>query len=243
MFDMGGYASRTTHVLGNAVLMAARAAKGQLLQRAAKMLEVLPDELEVRDRQVYVRAMPEKGVSIAEVAKNAIYNYEGKCLNISGSYTYNCTSVSPSFQAGFAEVEVNTETGKVNILKMVVAHDIGKALNPMTVEGQLEGGVAQGIGYSLTEDFVVDMNTGVTLTDDFTSYKIPSILDIPEIEVIIVEEGDPVGPFGAKSVGEPGLVAIAPSIANAIYDAIGVRITDLPITPEKILKALEGKEK
>ena len=109
----------------------------------------------------------------------------------------------------------------------------------MTVEGQLEGSIMQGIGYGLTEDYVINQDTGVVESDNFTTYKIPSALDIPEIEVIIVEQPVPSGPFGAKSVGESGLIAIAPAIANAIYDAIGVRIKELPITPEKVLKALK----
>ncbi len=241
MFDMGTYGSRTTYVLGNAVLMAAREAKSQLLERAAKALEVLPDELESRDRRIYVRALPEKGISIAEVVKDAIYEYGGEASNISGKYSFNATSPAPAFQATFVEVEVDTETGEVKPLKMVIAYDIGKAINPINVEGQLEGGAAQGIGYALTEDFVVDMDTGVTITDSFSTYKIPSTLDLPEIEIILVEKPDPTGPFGAKCVGEPGLVTIAPSIANAIYDAVGARVRELPMTPEKILRELKVK--
>ena len=239
MFDMGTYGSRTTHVLGAAVLRAAREAKGQLLERAGKVLKVSPSELEVKDGRIYVRIAPEIGISVAEVAKNAIYNYKGECLNISGKSSFENTSVSPAFQAAFTEVEVDTETGQVKVLKIVIAHDIGKAINPMNVEGQLEGGAVQGLGYALMEDFVIDKITGATITDSHETYKIPSVLDVPEIEVILVEKGDPAGPFGAKGVGEPGLVTIAPSVANAIYDAIGVRIADLPITPEKILKALK----
>ena len=122
---------------------------------------------------------------------------------------------------------------------MVVAHDIGRAINPATVEGQLEGGIMQGIGYALTEDFAINKDSGIVESNNFTTYKIPSTLDMPEIEVILVEQPVPSGPFGAKSVGESGLVAMAPALANAIYNAVGVRVTDLPITPEKILKALK----
>jgi xanthine dehydrogenase molybdenum-binding subunit len=123
---------------------------------------------------------------------------------------------------------------------MVLAHDIGRSINPMTVEGQLEGGMAQGIGYGLTEDYVVD-DTGVLVSDNFTSYKIPSSLDFPESEIILVEQPVASGPFGAKSAGESPLNAIAPAIANAVYDAVGVRIKDQPITPEKLLKALKTR--
>jgi xanthine dehydrogenase molybdenum-binding subunit len=111
----------------------------------------------------------------------------------------------------------------------------------MNVEGQLEGGAVQGLGYSLTEDFVVDMKTGDTLTDNLATYKIPTHLDTPEMEVVLVEEPDPIGPFGAKSVGELGRMTVAAAIANAVYDAVGVRIKELPITPEKVLTALRQK--
>jgi CO/xanthine dehydrogenase Mo-binding subunit len=112
----------------------------------------------------------------------------------------------------------------------------------MNVEAQLEGGATQGLGYALYEDFVMDTNTGSTVTDNFTSYKIPTSVDVPEIETIIVEEGTPSGPFGAKGVGEAGMVNVAAAIANALYDAVGIRITRLPITPEKIVEGLKSRK-
>ncbi len=243
MFDVGSHASRSAYVTGNAVLLAAREAKERLLKRAAKMLELSPDELDVRESQVYIKAAPKKGLSVAEIARDAIYNFRQDCLQISGTSSFEPKGSPPPFQAVFAEVEVDTETGEVRVLKIVIAHDIGRAINPATVEGQLEGGVMQGIGYTLIEDFIVDTGTGVTITDNFTTYKIPAALDAPEIEIILVEKPDPTGPFGAKSVGETAMISIAPAIANAIYDAVGVRITELPITPEKVLTALREKGK
>ena len=142
-----------------------------------------------------------------------------------------------------AEAEVDTETGEIKVLKIVVAHDIGRAINPVTVEGQLEGAVVQGMGYDLIEDYVINMETGVLESDDFVTYKIPSTLDVPEIEPILIELPVTSGPFGAKSVGESGSVATTPAIANAIYDAVEVRMKDLPITPEKILRALQENNK
>lgn len=241
MFDMGTYGSRTTYVLGTAVLGAAREVKQQLIERAAKMLEVSTEELDLKAKRIYVKTDPEKGISVAEVARNTIYNYDGEAVNISGSYSFNATNSAPSFQAAFAEVEVDVETGEVKILRMVIAHDIGKAVNPNSTEGQLEGGAAQGIGRALTEDFIVDMDTGVTLSANYDTYMIPRALDIPEMEIILVEEPESTGPFGAKGVGEPGLVTTAPAIANAIYDAVGVRVKGLPITSEKVLRALKEK--
>jgi len=241
LFEYGSDASRSTFVIGNAVVVAARQAREQILERAAEMLGVSADELEIKDRQVYVKATPKKSISIADVCYDAIYNFKGECLNISGKCSWESKFNSPPTGAFFAEVEVNTETGKVKVTRFITAIDCGKAINPMSVEGQLEGGMQQGIGYGLTEDYIINKDTGVVESDNYDTYKMPGVLDMPETGVVIIDEPDPKGPFGAKGVGEPGLVGVAPAIANAIYDAIGVRIKDLPITPEKVLKALEEK--
>ena len=241
MFDLGSHASRSTHVTGSAVQMAAREAKGQLLERAAKKLGVSPDELDIKDKQVLVKKDPKKSISVAELAFDAIYNFEGECQTISGKCSFEPRWNSPPTAAYFTEVEVDTETGEVKIIKFISVQDCGTAINPMTVEGQCEGGIQQGLGYALTEDYVINQNTGVVESDNFTTYKMPGTLDMPETEIIILDKPDPKGPFGAKGVAEPGLVGIAPAIANAIYDAVGVRITDLPITPEKVLAALKAK--
>ena len=238
LFDVGQHASRSCYVQGNAVIGAAAEVKRQLLERAAKSLAVLPEELEVKNGRIYIKAAPEKGISVAEVVSNAIYNFNGECLTISGKCSWEPTGNPGPLQATFAEVEVDTETGVVKVLKMVVVTDVGRAINPLTVEGQLDGGIVQGIGYALTEDFVINKD-GIVETNNYTTYQIPSILDMPEIESILVEEPVPSGPFGAKGVGECSLISIAPAIANAIHDAIGIRIKDLPITPERIRKALE----
>jgi xanthine dehydrogenase molybdenum-binding subunit len=242
LFDIGSHASRTTYCLGNAVVAAAREAKKRLLNHAGTLLKVPSEELEVKGGRIYLKATPEKGISVAEVVADATYDFALRGLMMSGQGFSEANHWCPNFQAGFAEVEVNTETGEVKIIKYVVAHDIGKAINPMNVESQLEGGSVQGLGFALYEDFVVDPNTGATITDSFATYKIPSSLDIPEIQAIIVEEPVPSGPFGAKGVGESGLNNVAAAIANAVYNAIGVGIYTLPITPEKVLEALEAKE-
>jgi len=238
-FDMGTYGSRTTYVLGNAVLSAARKAKIQLLAHAGKKLKVSADELDIKDRQIFVKGQPKKTIPVAEIARDTIYDHQGKGSNIIGTSSFNASNSAPTFQAAFVDLEVDTDTGVVNILKMVMAQDIGKTINPLGAEGQLEGSAAQGIGYALCEDFVVDSNSGRTLSDSLHTYRIPSSLDIPELEIILVEEKDPTGPFGAKGIGEAGSVAIAPAIANAIYNAIGVRVKELPMTPEKIFKAIK----
>jgi len=240
-FDDGAHASGSCYTTGNAVLAAATNAKKQLLERAAKALGVSDEELDTREGRVYVKTDPEKGIAIAEVVRNTIYDFTGEGYNISATGTSGYRGSSP-FQATFVEVEVDTETGQVKVLKIVLAEDIGRAINPMTVEGQLEGGIVQGLGYTLTEDFVVDMNTGCTVTDSFDVYKLPTTLDLPEIEVILVEQPVASGPFGAKGVGELGLIAMAAATANAVYDAVGIQVKELPITPEKILHALESNQ-
>ncbi len=242
LFDLGSHASRSTYVTGTAVMLAAREAKGQMLERAGKMLDVAPDELEVKDRKIYVKSAPEKGLSVAEVVSSAMWDLKGASLNIAGKSSFAATAASPPTAAYFAEVEVDTETGEVEVLKFTTVQDCGTAINPMTVEGQCEGGIQQGIGYALTEDFFVNKDTGALESDNFNTYKMPCSLDIPEMDVIILNKPDPLGPFGAKGVGEPASVGVAPAIANAIYNAVGVRITELPVTPEKVLAALKEKK-
>ena len=170
-----------------------------------------------------------------------IYNFEGECLSISGRSSFESKWNSPCNAAFFTEVEVDTETGEVKVLKLISVLDSGIAINPMTVEGQAEGAVGFGWGFAFTENMYINPETGETESDNYTTHKIPGTLDMPETEIILVEEPDPQGPFGAKGTAEPGLVGVAPAIANAVYDAVGVRITEAPITPEKILKALRAK--
>ncbi|MBW2609300.1 MAG: molybdopterin-dependent oxidoreductase [Deltaproteobacteria bacterium] len=243
MFDPGQHGSRSCYVMGNAVMKAARQAKVKLLERAAKTLEVSSDDLEAREGWINVKGSPDKGISIADVARDAIYNFKGESLNISGKCSWEPRSNSPSCQAAFAHVEVDVDTAEVKVLKIVLAHDIGRAINPMTVEGQLEGAIVQSIGYCLSEAFRINQNSGIIESDNFTTYKIPSAPDLPKIKVILVEQPVASGPFGAKSVGEAGMNAIAPAIGNAVYDAVSVRIRDLPITPEKVLGALLEKKR
>ena len=151
--------------------------------------------------------------------------------NLSVTYAYGTHGV---------EVEVDRETGQVKILKYVAAHDVGKAINPMLLEGQVYGGATMGIGYALTERLI--LQNGKVMNPNFLDYKMLTAKDVPNIETVVIETNDPSGPFGAKGIGEPGLVPTAPAIANAIYDAVGVRIKELPITAEKVLAALKEKK-
>lgn len=241
LFEYGSDASRSTYAIGGATLGAARQAKQQMLEHAAKMLEVPVEDLYVEDRVVKVRNRPDLSLTVAQVCYDAIYSFGGESINFSGKQSFEPTWNSPTYGAFFAEVEVDTLTGRVRVTRFITAIDCGKAINPMAVEGQLEGGLEQGLGYTLTENYQIDSKTGVVQTTNYDSYKIPGTLDMPDSRVLIIDKPDPKGPFGAKGVGEPGMVGIAPTIANAIYDAIGVRFYDLPITPERVLDGLAAK--
>jgi xanthine dehydrogenase molybdenum-binding subunit len=245
-FEVGSYASRTMYTLGKAVELAALDARGRLLRRSLTHPAISgadvtdPEQLELGAGRIFVRGRPEDCVAISEVVKQSVYN-RFDVEEIVGEASWGPKTSPSPYQALFTEVEVDTETGEVTVVKMVMVNDSGRSINPMTVEGQLEGGAAQGLGYALWEEPVLDTKTGRVLTDDFDTYKIASALDMPDLEVILLEQPDATGPFGAKGVGEPGCVNQAPAIANAIYDAVGARIWSLPITPEKILEALERK--
>jgi CO/xanthine dehydrogenase Mo-binding subunit len=143
-----------------------------------------------------------------------------------------------TFGAHAVEVEVDTDTGGVRILRHVACHDVGRAINPQSVEGQIQGGAVMGVGYGLMEEVVMDQ--GVNLSTSFAAYLIPTSLDVPDVEPIIIESGEGKGPFGARGIGEPPIGPPAAAIANAIEDAVGVRINELPITPERVIRALGG---
>lgn len=236
-YDIGTHSSRSTHIVGNAVKIAAENAKQQLLLEASKMLESDVKDLTCRNRKIYTRKDPEREIPLAKVAMSALHGDEPR--QIIGTSIYQPSTMSPPFLAQFAEVEVDTETGQVKVLKIVAAHDVGVAINPMLVEAQIEGGISMGLGYALTEGLEVDRKTGKYLNSTLNDYKILSASEMPATEAIIVKSMEPTGPYGAKGVGEPAMVAIAPAIANAVYNAIGARIKELPITAEKILKALQ----
>ena len=155
---------------------------------------------------------------------------------------YGNISPAYSFGAHVAEVNIDPKTGKVHLVNYVAVHDTGTVINPMLAEGQIEGGVVQGIGYALYEDYHFDDN-GNVLNSSFLDYKLPTILDVPQITCDFADSFEPNGPFGAKGVGEPSIVPVAPAIANAIYDAIGVRVTRMPFTAERIKRAVDGMDK
>jgi len=249
-FDLGTVASRVTYIVGNAVQRAAAQAKQVLYEVAAEDLNVSPSGLASSHGYIYVSGFPERRVEISTVAQKA-YMEKGRPPIGAGSFNPVTTMLDKEtghgkpygtyvFGAQIAEVEVDTETGEVEVLKITAVHDCGKAINPLLAEGQVEGGVAMGVGYGVMEEMVVEQ--GRVKNPQLVDYVIPTALDVPEIVTYIVERPDPTGPFGAKGIAEPALLPTAPAIVNAIQDAVGVRIRDLPATPEKILKALLEKQ-
>ncbi|MDP2917804.1 MAG: molybdopterin-dependent oxidoreductase, partial [Dehalococcoidia bacterium] len=195
LFEIGSHASRTMYIVGNTVYRAAQDARKKLLTRAAKKLGVSADELDVKNKVIFVKSDPKKSITSADVTKEAIYTL-GDVEQLMGTCSYRPSTSPPPYQAAFTEVEVDTETGEVTPVKMVVVNDSGQSINPMTVEGQLEGGAAQGLGFALWEDPVMDEKTGCVLTDDFDTYKIASTLDMPELDIVLLNQPDPTGPCG-----------------------------------------------
>jgi nicotinate dehydrogenase medium molybdopterin subunit len=248
--DTGAIASRTTYVTGNAVRLAAEKAKLIMFDVAAPMLGVKPSQLEARDHKIMVKGYPQRNVHIGDVANHARM-VTGEPPIGSASFNPHTVALDPETGQGkpfgtyvyatqIAEVEVDDETGEVEVLRVVASHDCGTAINPMLVEGQVEGGVSMGVGFALQEEILFNKD-GVQINPNLTNYIMPTSLDMPEVEVDIVDNYDPTGPFGAKGVGEPTLVPTAAAILNAIYNAVGVRIYSLPATAEKIHAAMKAK--
>ena len=250
--DPGTFGSGVTVRAGNAARMAAIAAKRKLFEFVDKILEADVADLVARDRKIYVKGSPDRGIALADALK--AYQYADLPMPIVGRGAWMAPAKEPttlfkedgnfspsySFMTQAAEVEVNLQTGKVKLLKMVTAHDCGRPINPMLVEGQLEGSVVGGMGQALYEDVIVE--NGQMMNPSFLDYGFPTFMEMPKIEAIEVATDDPIGPFGAKEAGEGTQLSPAPAIANAIYDAIGVDFISLPITPGKVLEALERTE-
>jgi 4-hydroxybenzoyl-CoA reductase subunit alpha len=250
--DPGTYSSRVTFYAGNATLIAARQVKAQLAETAATLMEANVEDIVFRDKKVFVKGSPHSFIPFSELAKKAESLGHGRLIMGHGQWAptntqfpdrktqYGNVSGAYSFAAQVAEVEVDPETGQVKVLKFTIGDDCGRVINLSGVEGQAEGSVAMGLGHALMEHVIFGEN-GQIMNPSFLEYKIPTIQDCGDTVLLDVGSPDPVGPYGAKEIGEGLIISTVPAIINAIYDAIGVRIKELPVTPEKILQELEKK--
>jgi putative selenate reductase molybdopterin-binding subunit len=250
-FDKGAYASSTTYISGAAAVRAAEQAADQIRARAARMLSSsyandvgaagsspLPDDIQLHDRRAW--APDGRSVSLEEVALHTLHTEDQHQIMGVGSYV---SPVSPPpFAAQFAEVTVDQETGQVTVDRLLMALDCGVIVNPTTASGQVEGGMTQAMGYAVSEEMAFNKN-GRVINPRFGDYRIFSADEMPEMEVVFVETYEPSHPFGVKAVAEIPLDGVAPAVGNAVYDAIGVQVLDIPITPEKVWRALRNRSK
>jgi len=246
-WDVGVHASRTTFIAGNSALGAAREARLKLLDAAAARLKRKPEELDLHKGKVVDRSGGEPLESIGKIIRGLHFGAKNELVMT--THFYEPPSTSPdekhmgnisacyAFGTHVAEVEVDLDTGVVKVLKICAAHDVGRVINRLGIEGQVEGGIAQGIGYCLSEELKVE--GGRILNSTFTDYKLCTATELPDLDIAFVETHDPTGPYGAKGIGESPLIPVAPAIANAVFDATGVRITELPLTPERVLMKLK----
>jgi CO/xanthine dehydrogenase Mo-binding subunit len=247
-WDVGVHASRTTFIAGNAALLAARDVRRQLLALAATELEEPAEALDCEDGFVFVRQAPQRRVPYEKVVRAGHFREDGRILIGQAFYDpptqmldkdfRGNVSVAYGFAAQAALVEVEEATGKIEVLRVASAHDVGRALNPIGCEGQIEGGIHMGLGYCLTEE--LRFKDGRVLNPGFLDYKLLTAPDMPEMLITLIETVDEAGPFGAKGVGEAGTIPISAAVANAVKDAVGVRVTELPMTPERVYRAIRA---
>lgn len=245
-------ASRQTYNTGNAIKIASENLREEIYRLAVEHLKINSKVgLKMADGKVYLNSFPSLTVTFKEIADTFSKQNKRKTLRVEGSFTALTTKMDEetgqgapywpyTFSVYGVEVEVDTETGLVEITKAVCAQDVGRAINPKLVEGQIDGGFAMGVGYTIFED--LGLQKGEMKNRRFSNYLIPTALDIPELEKIIIESPEETAPYGAKGIGEPVMIGVAPAILNAIYDAVGVRMTEIPVTPEKLLKAINEAE-
>ncbi len=251
--DLGSYSSRVTLMMGHAAIQAAERARELLAKAAAARLEVPADQVGFAAGRVFDVSSPDRDMSFADAVVLAEARFG--TIGTVGSYTpppsagrYRGAGVGPSpaysYRAAVVEVDVDPESGWIKVERIHVAHDVGRSINPMLVMGQVEGGVYMGLGEALMEEQVFRANRqGVHKIPSMLEYKSPTTMEMPPVVTFLVEDPDPNGPFGAKEVGQGPLLPIPPAVANAVFDAVGVRVDEVPITPEKIVKALESPSK
>jgi len=247
-WDVGAHASRTTFIAGNAARMAAEKLRGDLLAMAAEQLEEPAERLAMNDGAIFVAAEPQRRLPYERVARAGHYAPGGRTLVAEAFYDPPTTmldkdlrgnvSATYGFAAQAVVLDVEEATGAIRVRRVVSAHDVGRALNPLAAEGQIHGGIHMGLGYALAERLVVE--NGQVLTASFMDYAILRAEDMPELVVRLIESHEAEGPFGAKGLGESGVIPVSAAVANAVHDAVGVRFTELPITPARVRAALEA---
>ena len=228
--------SKTTYTVGRAVKLAAEDARQQMLEIAARRFEAAPEELEMADGVVRLNGSDEKTLTFQRLGRLST-NFAAPFPAVVGRGAITTRKMAPGFTAQAAEVEVDPDTGEITLLGFAISQDAGFAINPLSVAGQMQGGASQGLGIALSEEMLYD-EQGRLINGNLLDYRMPTTRDLPPIEAIIVEVPSEEGPYGARIVGEPSIVAGAAAVANAVADAIGVRITEAPITPERVLRAL-----
>lgn len=236
LWDMGNYSSRGTFVSCSAALKVAGQVKTELLKEASGLLEVDESELDLKDQRVYCISRPDTSASLAEVIK---YAKQAHGRDICCADTFASCAMAVSYGAHFAKVQVDMENGSVKVLDYTAVHDIGKALNPMGVEGQIEGAVQMGIGYALTEGFILD-DKGKVKNTTLKQYHMLNAQEMPPIKVGLVEQIEQSGPFGAKSIGECSVVPVAAAVANAVSNAVGKQVKRIPVRPADVMKLIES---
>ncbi|WP_251859917.1 molybdopterin cofactor-binding domain-containing protein [Clostridium sp. Marseille-Q2269] len=236
-------ASRQTYNTGNAIKLAAEELRKELTKIAAKNLNLNNNiALEFKDGEICLKTFPSKKISIKDIAKiHGKIRKEGEFVAQTVQMDTETGQGAPywpyTFSACEVEVEVDTDTGRVDVIRAAHGQDVGRALNPLLIEGQMDGGFAMGMGYAIFED--IGLKNGKMKNNRFTNYILPTAMDVPDVQNIIIEDPESTAPFGAKGIGEPTMVSVAPAILNAIYNAVGVRVTEIPVTPEKLLKAMK----
>jgi xanthine dehydrogenase molybdenum-binding subunit len=245
-WDVGVHASRTTFIAGNAARLAAEKLRAELLDIAAAELEAPAEALAVRDGWVMVAAEPARRIAYDRVVRAGHLRAGGRALVAEAFYDppsrmldkdlVGNVSAAYGFAAQAALVDVEEATGRVAVVRFASAHDVGRALNPLAAEGQIHGGIHMGLGYALTEELVIER--GHVLTASFMDYALVKADEMPELAIRFIESVDPEGPFGAKGLGESGVIPVAAAVANAVHDAVGVRLRRLPLTPARVFAAL-----
>ena len=249
----GSFASRGTFIGGNAVRFAAEKARERILEIASRELEIDPSDLDVVEGEVIAKGAPDRKISIPEVAAAATWTY-GELITGTGAALKPFADVNDddgsvetephsaiSYAACVADVEVDDETGEVTVERLIQVYDVGRAINPMLVEGQIEGGAMMGLGLGLLEQAYPYYPETDHRGDEFGAYLAPSLEDLPDLDNVIIESPSADGPFGAKAIGEMANNAQPPAITSAIHDAVGVWVTEMPATPERILRAIDAK--